>query len=267
MKGYKAVTLLELLIVMAVIFILSTMSVVAYRSLADSFSINEISLTIAQDIRTTQRAAMLLDREGDERWLHGIGIDFREIESDPSDPLDRSTGRKYTIFKWCSPFDYYYEREENLTGEVPNVPFGQAIDTENARLPFENTVDSCSRDITVDDKENAYYAIETKDFSTHNNLEFFNESDVAFVLFESVSGKAFFYDEDGYLLNYYLSGGELFLNEKNLIKLLNLRLEPMRAVGLKGRNILTVPVSGLVYFEIDDSVDVGGRPPAPSPFF
>lgn len=237
MERYKGVTLLELLIVMAVMFVLSLISVISYRSLVDSFSINEVSLTIAQDIRTTQRAAMLLDRGGDERWLHGIGIDFRDIEE-----------REYHIFKWCSEFDYYDQTKPTLTGEVPNLPFGQ--DPDFAYLDYDVEVNSCSRDEEVDEKENAYYVIETKNFSTYDNLDFWPESNVSFILFESVSGKAFFYDEDGFLLNYGISAGELFLLDP--VELFNLRLEPMRAPGLSSRNITVVPVSGIAYFEYED---------------
>lgn len=240
MKSYKAVTLLELLIVMAVMFILSLISVIAYRSLVDSFSINEVSLTIAQDIRATQRASMLLDREADERWLHGIGIDFRNIEE-----------REYDIFKWCSEFDYYDETKPSLIGEVPNLPLGEDPSiSDSSRLNYENRVNSCSRNAEVDEKENAYYAIETKTFFAYNNLEFLNRSDVAFILFESVSGKAFFYDVDGFLLNYSFLADELLLND--VLELFQLRLEPMRAVGLSRRTIVVAPVSGIANLEVDE---------------
>ena len=247
MKRYKAVTLLELLIVIAIMFILSLISVIAYRSLVDSFSINEVSLTIAQDIRATQRAAMLLDREGDERWLHGIGIDFRDINTDRG---DRDLGREYTIFKWCSKFDYYDQTESELTGEAPNLALGENPVGEGS-LSL-NVVNSCLR-YGEDERVNAYYPVETKSFTSYDNLEFELLDIVAFVLFESVSGKAFFYDEHGSLLNYGVnSEGELFLFNTNELHFFELRLEPMRGLGLPGRNIVITPVSGIANLEVDE---------------
>ncbi len=239
MRKYSALTLMELIIVMVIMFILFLISVVSYRSLVDSFSINEVSLTIAQDIRGVQRAAMLLDREGDERWLHGIGIDFTDIED-----------REYHIFKWCSRFDYYDEREGVLTGEIPNLAFGG--DPVNACLSSA-TRDSCPRE---DDNIDAIYVTETKSFAQYDNLDFeivgssILPEGVRYILFESVSGKAFFYDDSGCLLNYSVLAGELSLNPT--VKLFRLKLEPIRGVGLADRKIVVTPVSGIVYFDIPD---------------
>lgn len=244
MKKYSALTLMELIIVMVIMVILFLISVVSYRSLVDSFSINEVSLTIAQDIRGVQRAAMLLDREGDERWLHGIGIDFTDIED-----------REYHIFKWCSRFDFYDEREGVLTGEIPNLAFGG--DPVNACLSSA-TRSSCPRG--EGDNVDAIYVTETKSFAQYDNLDFemigssILPQGVRYILFESVSGKAFFYNDSGCLLNYSVSAGELSLNATT--ELFQLKLEPMRGVGggsdLADRKIVVTPVSGIVYFDIPD---------------
>lgn len=235
MKKYSAFTLLELIIVMVVMFILSTISVLTYRSLVDSFSINEVSLTIAQDIRGTQRVATMLGREADERWLHGIGIDFTDLEDE----------RSYNIFKWCSGFLYYDASEETLTNEVPNLS-GSSV--EDARISL-NEVDSCPRDENGD----AMRIIETKRFGEYNNLDFSLETDVRYVLFESVSGKAFFYDVDGKLLNYNSDGGIIYLNDIGLggIELFEIEISPMRRAGLNTRSIVIPPVSGIVHFKFD----------------
>ena len=237
MKKYTALTLLELIIVMVIIFILSIVSILTYRSLVDSFSINEVSLTIAQDIRKTQRAAMLLDRESDERWLHGIGIDFREINTEPSDPLNKDIGRKYTIFKWCSPHNYYDENKTDIAGELPD---------EGRSLPWDDEVDSCPRGQVG----NVYYPTRTISFAQYNNLEFELLENVAFILFESVSGKAFLYDLNGVLLNYEGVGTDNISFLMN--SLFNLEIRPMRGIGLASRNIKVTPVSGIAYFEIDN---------------
>ena len=228
MKKYIALTLLELIIVMVVIFILSLVSVVAYRSLIDSFSINEVSLTIAQDIRRTQRAAMLLDREADERWLHGIGIDFREIEN-----------REYSIFKWCSRHDYYDENKQDIAGEIPNV---------GSNLPLVDSVESCPR--REYGADNVYYKTQTRDFRQYDNLDFELQNNVTFILFESVSGKAFLYNNNGELLNYLLP--DVIRVDDNSLQLFDLEIRPMRAAGLASRSIRVAPVSGIAYFEYDE---------------
>lgn len=234
MKKYSGFTLLELIIVMVVMLILSTISVLSYRSLVDSFSMNEVSLTIAQDIRGTQRVATMLGREADERWLHGIGIDFTELEDEGS----------YNIFKWCSSSPYYDASEPSLTNEVPNL---DGVVVEDARISL-NEVDACPRDENID----AMRIIETKKFGEYNNLEFSLETAVRYVLFESVSGKAFFYDENGKLLNYNSDGGIIYLNDTGLgIELFEIKIAPTRRAGLNTRSIVLPPVSGIVHFKFD----------------
>jgi type II secretory pathway pseudopilin PulG len=239
MRKYTALTFLELVIVMAIMFILSTISVVVYRSLVDSFSINEVSLTIAQDIRGAQRSAMLLDRESDERWLHGIGIDFREIEDE----------RKYHIFKWCSRFDFYDSGQATLTNEIPNLASGAELGTASLPLVGSGTIDSCPRG----EDDDVIQIVETKRFQGYDNLNFTLESvsgnRVAFILFESVSGKTFFYNNEGFLLNYFLIGDEV--NIFSELENFELRITPRRAMGLNARSLIVSPVSGIVYFDYD----------------
>ncbi len=249
MEKYKAVTLLELIIVMIIIFILSTISVLSYRSLVDSFSINEVSLTIAQDIRATQRAAMMLDRESDERWLHGIGLDFRNLGTDE---------RSYNVFKWCSPYDYFDNSKESLTGEVPNYNSSEPVLSElkiSNIQEFEHA-DHCNRGVN----QEAFLVHKEKRFGDYNNLDFNFHSDVRFILFESVSGKAFFYGDDNLLgvarlLNYHRDGGlggTIHLNSAADLQHFALEIEPMRRTGLASRTLNVRPVSGMINFEIPE---------------
>lgn len=240
MQNYKAFTLLELIIVMVILFVLSMISVVTYRSLVDSFAINEVSLSIAQDIRDTQRSAMLLERDGSERWLHGIGIDFTNFEEKKS----------YEIFKWCSAYDFYDENNSSLTNDVPNLPSGHPI--ESAVLPFA-VVDSCLRNDN-DDRVDARLTIGLKRFDENNNLDFSLLGPVRYVIFESVSGKAFFYDENYKLLNYFSPGvgNEIFLDLSPVIKRLDLEISPIRRTNLSSRILRVQPVSGMLTFEFDD---------------
>lgn len=239
MEKYKAFTLLELIIVMIILFVLSTISVLSYRSLVDSFAINEASLTIAQDIRSTQRAAMMLDREADERWLYGIGLDFRGLDTDE---------RNYQVFKWCSPYDYFDDSKERLAGEVPNYVSSEPILSELriSNIQEFEYAEHCNRGVN----DEAFLVHREKDFSHYDNLDFHFHSDVRFLLFESVSGKAFFYDTDGRLLNYFRSGGDVRLNSSSDLEVFTLELEPMRRAGLASRTLRVRPVSGMINFEI-----------------
>ncbi len=228
--------------VISIMLVLMTMSVVVFRSLIDSFSINEVSLTIAQDIRSTQRAAMLLDRESDERWLYGIGIDFSRIKDD----------REYKIFKWCSPYNYYDEKQTRLIAELPNYTGG---DPSGVQLPFLSSLHDCNRG-THGNGDNGLLVIETKSFKDYDNLKFeINTSlpagqEVRYILFESVSGKAFFYNSNGNLLNYSLAvGNEIRLN--NPFSRFILKLTPIRSGAPGGREMNVLPVSGRVFFKYD----------------
>ncbi len=241
MEKYKAFTLLELIIVMVIIFILSTISVLSYRSLVDSFSINEVSLTIAQDIRATQRAAMMLDRESDERWLHGIGLDFRNLDTDE---------RSYRVFKWCSPYDYFDNSKGSLTGEVPNYDSSEPVlaELKISNIQDHEHADHCNRGFS----QEAFLVHREKNFDDYDNLDFNFHSEVRFLLFESVSGKAFFYDNQGRLLNYFRSGGEIRLRSSGDLDNFSLEIEPMRRAGLSSRTLNVRPVSGMINFEIPE---------------
>jgi prepilin-type N-terminal cleavage/methylation domain-containing protein len=237
MKKYEAFTLLELIIVMTIMTIISWISVLSYRSLMDSFAMNEVSLTIAQDIRSAQRSAMFLDREGNERWLHGIGLDFSRIEDE----------REYDIFKWCSEFNNYDNSEASLTGELPNYSGGEIDDVKIAEELAMGS-DCLRADGGGDD---GLLVTETKRFGDYTNLDFKLDG-VEYILFESVSGKAFFYDSSRNLLNY--EPGDVVILKNNLERF-DLRLGPMRKAGLAGRNLKVQPVSGMIFFEFDNDED------------
>ena len=96
-KKYSAYSLLELLLVLAMLGIFGAMAFGTFNGLENTVKMNEYMLSLEQDIRTTQRAAMLLERDTDERWLYGIGIDFSSTETDGT----------YKKFKWCSEYSDY----------------------------------------------------------------------------------------------------------------------------------------------------------------
>ncbi len=319
MQKYKAFTFLELIIVMTIMLILATISVTAYRSLVDSFSINEVTLSVAQDMRAIQRSSMLLDRDEEERWLHGIGIDFSNIENDG----------EYRVFKWCSEFEFFDSKETKLNSELPAFEAGipatltdsPIVDSCRRRNAYsvlsceqgvldeysdswaeecnnlrescianidcegeppecyddevENCNDSypsnCSLDILnpdladdlradrdndlslcLDEPIDARVITKTKRFPDYDNLDFELNGDVVYIIFESVSGKAFFYDEFGEILNYTFSGGNIVFNDRPDIRRFRLDISPWRPTSeLPARTIVASPVSGRIYFEYE----------------
>jgi type II secretory pathway pseudopilin PulG len=242
MKKYKAFTLLELVIVLVIVMIISMMSVLSYRSLVDSFSVNEVSLIIAQDIRGAQRSAMLMDRDPRERWLYGIGIDFTNL----------STDRTYDIFKWCSSYDFYNERETRLNWEIPNWQ-GNLIDSKLE--PSLLAGDDCERGETGSGR----LVVETKRFGEYANLDFTLNTDVDYILFESVSGKTFFYTSslEGALVNYEEISGDLYLKNELFLEMFDLELSSNRTRNeiISRRKIQVAPVSGIISFDYLDEED------------
>ena len=93
---YFAYTLVEMLVVISIFVIISAIGFSSFYGLRDAISLNEETLSLEQDIRYAQRAALFLERKVTDRWIYGIGIDFSKVEST----------RKYTLFKWCSEFFY-----------------------------------------------------------------------------------------------------------------------------------------------------------------
>ena len=65
-KKYIAYTLVEMLIVMSVVIIMMSMSFASFNGLQNTIKMNEYILTLEQNVRNVQRAAMLLERKSGE---------------------------------------------------------------------------------------------------------------------------------------------------------------------------------------------------------
>lgn len=199
---YSAYTLLELLVVMSILAILGAMSFSAFGSLQNTVKMNEYMLTLEQDVRSVQRAAMLLQRDPDEKWLYGLGIDFGDMKDDGS----------YTVFKWCSPFGDYGDvtTRSSLPSYKPGLDLGV---TANGYLPITNGI---SPNVTCDisDVKSTLNVLPGYERSVKTPKATFTISDIGtgvvvkprYVVFESVSGRTFFYDREGKLLNYDIKG-------------------------------------------------------------
>lgn len=199
-KKYPAYTLLELLVVMSIIAILGAMSFSSFGGLQNTVKMNEYMLTLEQDVRSVQRAAMLLQRGPEENWLYGLGIDFGSM----------GDNGKYTVFKWCSPFRDYGDilTKSSLPGYNPGQPVGSSLIGYDGEMNgYINVPDNISQSNTCEANFNS---------STLSILPGYDKSvttpkseishSARYVVFESVSGRAFFYDNDGKLLNYGTDG-------------------------------------------------------------
>lgn len=206
--SYKGFTLVELLIVMAVIFILLAMAIYSFVGFRETVLLNEITNNIAQDVRTAQRAAMFLDKDEDERWLYGIGLDFRPL-------LARGNNdARYRMFKWCSPFSDFgapptAQNVPNITKPPSQAPYSFA----NGRIPGTTAyTEDCTISPTCTNNATCNVLLEMKDQgpkSVGTVLQPRFEGTASVILFESVSGRAFLYDASGVLLNYQLQGGQM----------------------------------------------------------
>jgi len=212
-NSYQAYTLLELLVVMGIIVILASLSFASFGGLQNTIKMNEYSLTLEQDIRSVQRAAMLLERDPDERWLYGLGIDFSSMNVD----------NKYKVFKWCSTFDTY--GDVKTTSLFPNydpsgsLKIGDTVDGEkNAYIPIPTDssyfASYCDSSATLSHLRSVpgydSSATPPKSAITISSIDGLTP---AYILFEAVSGKTFFYGANGQLLNYQ-ADGELSVSPK-----------------------------------------------------
>lgn len=196
---YRAYTLIEMLVVMSIFIVVGAVGFSAFYGMRDSLSMNQDILTLEQDLRYAQRATMFLERTTRERWIYGIGLDLSTIQTDNT----------YKLFKWCSPFIDYGDirTKSRLPHYLPTVDVG----TVNANLPVSGKYSSsnCEEGVNVSEiiKLEKFGLSKISD-SFKVTLPSSNDAsgDVGnapvYILFESVSGRTFFYDSLGRLVNY-----------------------------------------------------------------
>lgn len=242
-KKYSAFTLLELLIVMSIITTLLTMSLSSFGGLRNTIRMNEYLLNLEQDIRGVQRAAMLLEKDPKENWIYGLGIDFTKIGDGEGE---------YKMFKWCSRFSDYGDITTRST--LPNFippehPSFVPLNLDgNGSLPISSAVEgdfpSGLCETELEGNPNTLYSLSgyAKPMSPPASVVTFPEGDARYVLFESVSGRTFFYDKDGKLLNYDSDG-----NPRSAVDIVHLTIQfkPLTGTG-KPRRITIANLSGKI---------------------
>lgn len=197
-KRYSGYTLIEMLIVLTIFMILSSFGFAAFSGLRDTVTLNQDLLSLEQDIRWAQRSALFLERNPGERWIYGIGIDFSRFEDDGT----------YRLFKWCSQFDDFGNilTRSNFPNYNPAFDLGNL--NGNLGLPGYFQV-NCSTGSSLSEIIRVQGRIEgtvSPDFQIDIPDDLNAQDDVGgipqYVLFEAVSGRAFFYDENGYIVNF-----------------------------------------------------------------
>lgn len=238
-RKYKAYTLLELLIVLAIFLILSTIGMSAFNGFRDTITLNEEIDELKQNIRSAQRASLFLERQTTERWIYGIGLDFSQIENNGS----------YRMFKWCAPFNEFGDIRSKQN--VPNYNPSLQLSTTNGNLgistPYSSTI--CEQGLGLSEIvrygsgiDNAF-GINFRPIIPDNNGVTGDIGNVpAYVLFESVSGKAFFYDIQGNIIN-YRNNGDMVASPVNFV----LQIESPNTGRLKTITIFNI--SGKIQVE------------------
>ncbi|MBD3329301.1 prepilin-type N-terminal cleavage/methylation domain-containing protein [Candidatus Dojkabacteria bacterium] len=198
LKKYRGFTLIEMVVVLVITVILFAAGVVSVGDFRASMDLTNAVSFLEQDIRYAQRSAMFLSREIDEDWIYGIGVDFRDIDN---------TG-EYHLFKWCAPFESFDPENEIMTSALPGFDpeynLGVSLDgVANGGLPPGGLREGvCDRTVSELVKIGEYqtYKVPLTSLSLerHENGSF----QPSYIVFESMTGRAFVYDANGQLINY-----------------------------------------------------------------
>jgi hypothetical protein len=191
---------------MGLAIILTAITLSSFGSLENTVKMNEYMLTLEQNIQNVQRASMLVERNSGENWIYGIGIDFGHMSDNGS----------YTVFKWCSPFSDYGDTrtksilpnfDPSILGIGSPIPGTQDV---NGYMPNRSTIStdtSCPTNTVNSDLRTLLgYSTSTETPKASISVTKIGNLTPRFVLFESVSGRTFFYDQNGQLLNYKSDG-------------------------------------------------------------
>lgn len=177
---------MELLIVMTIIVLISSIGFASYTAFLETTQYNQDVANLQHDILIMQRASMLLDRDPSDGWVYGVGIDFRDIDNG-----------KYYFFKWCSGFDDF--GLPATRGEFPNYTesSGDDHDGNMPAPPQYNFASNCSSNPAWPDSgwlaHLSGYNVGTLNMVGDVGID----SNISFLLFESVSGRMFFYRTNG----------------------------------------------------------------------
>lgn len=193
-----------MLIVMSILVILGGLSFSAYQNMQVTIRLNEFTNTLEENIRRVQREAMLLKRYPGENWIYGIGIDFSKTDNP-------ETWGDYEVFKWCAEeTEYGGARTSSSIPGYGHSYYGGNYIEENGILPstIQANKTRCTPEIGESRVALSGYDIGLAppkgaiSFSSAQAIGIGGESEIRYLLFESVTGRAFFYDENKSLIGY-----------------------------------------------------------------
>lgn len=254
---YLGYTLAEVLVVLMIVIILGSLGAYSFGGLRDTVLVRQNIEEIKQDLQLAQQKSMLLERKQGEGWIYGIGIDFRDI----------SNGT-YKFFKWCSPFPEYgnirtrseiiaYNPDPSINiGDLDFDPTGYNHG-QNAILPVGS--EDYELGGTCDSFEKKKYMTNLsgiEDGKINTGFDITLNSDISFVVFEAVTGRAFLYTSEGWPINYDANG--VLVEDSETNQLANLEVTIFRNRGNKADKITVAPLSGSVkHVVIDDPETLG----------
>lgn len=248
-KRYSAFTLIEMLVVMIILTIIGSLSFATYQDMQTTIRLNEYSSVLEENMRRVQREAMLLKREQGEGWIYGLGIDFSNVQG------NSKTGEglgEYRVFKWCaSEMDYGSPKTSSyVPGYNPDMQYGLG----NGQLPTKLVTDYHICKGVEDRLQLSGYDIGirpprgtillSKGTSSMGGPSMIAKLSIQFILFESVTGRAFFYGGDGHLIGYEDVLGVPVLVESGMPPF-KMTIQPSGAVG-RGKEIAVEMFSGKV---------------------
>jgi prepilin-type N-terminal cleavage/methylation domain-containing protein len=171
-------TLVEMLLVMAIIVILGAMGVGGFIGFRETMSARENVEKIKQDIQRARSMSINVERDRNDPWLYGIGISFKDLNEG-----------NYSFFKWCSEFNSYGNIKTRSA--IPDWNSVNDIGVSNGTLPLQvriGTTCGSGSSLAEISGDSSVKVIDLDEKSTVI-------SDAKFVLFEAVTGRAFLYND------------------------------------------------------------------------
>lgn len=157
-----------MLVVMVIVALLFALTWSAFFGLQTSALLGQASENLRADIAYAQRSAMLLNRESNESWVTGIGIDLTRLGGTP---------RLYNLDKWCTGLENYSDFANNAS-----VPYdeGDGVCDGFGGADIEPMLGK--RDVKLSSGELAYE-------SEGNQIDY--------IFFEAITGIPHFYTVEG----------------------------------------------------------------------
>lgn len=241
-KNLQGFTLIEMMIVMAIFMILFAIGLTSFAGMRDAIAVTENFNNFKQDVRWAQKSSVLLKREIGEWWPYGIGIDLQST----AEMRSQSSNRTYKFFKWCSPFSNFDPNGSVLlNSELPNynpsVALGALLNNvKNGYMP--TTMNTGCTQCGEGACSNTLVELKGRgitQFDSKVDVKFM--SDARYILFESVTGRAFLYNANGELLNYSTTGATL--DYSPTIKF-DIQIQPKDGNISLAKRLNVAPISG-----------------------